>query len=1097
MNDLTLKYAVVFILIVLAISIYIFLPKSNAEPSVTITEIVEQNIMSDEEDSTENSRELVADQIDEIESSSVAQSTEDTRELIKSSYSKQPENSNWRITDTCDNPRAGVHVVCTPISLELLKEWVALDMEGEDIKPELLETYTDNNGCFDFPYLEPGCYLIRADAPGLSPALGILDMSTERPDEFSAIMVEERVIRGKVVDCNKQPIKEALVYCYMTPDYPIESMLLEKAGEVMLFDQEIITNEKGEFEFKGLYPRSCYTLYTEYEGFISVEKVINIVNSGDQVLILKKSCVLEGRISGISGESLPDAAVLYSEPQSPFNAFLIEDIDEDGRFRSNEVPEGYIQLVGSDDSMGHVVVPMDIKPDRTNYAELKVPKGIKLKVKVVDENNKPLEQIRVTVESQDSGVCLSSMATDETGEMIVSCLRKGDRNQIYARDLNKKYTIYNESMAFDKDSEVTIRMKKRFPIQIIVKDEATEEVISDYNVCVSSYYESNVNQELVGLTTYTFEMEMKTECFDFQIAEGEFFEINVLADGYMPERVMAHFISEEAIKPIEVFLKPGLSLKGCTVDSETGDPVSDAQIQLYVTGRYDKRPGYALSKYRTASSSMDGVFTLEGMPDQRFYLKAVAPGYAPVVVDSLDLDLSAASEQNCIPLTRGGSLSGTITSRGEGPLDQAVIEVKLAGTSELMATRSESDGSYYLDGLPPGDYEVSVSDSLEVVKSDCKMLLRKNVIIKSGKNAVADFSFAGTCTIRGLCQLDGEKANGILIHLYDSEGQRARTIESSNTGYYRFSGLPHGDYILEAHSTMIGTGGVIRKPLTLTRGQDETIDLDFKGKALGGTVTDSEGVPLHGAEIELLTSSYKRSYLTHTDYEGRYAIFNVEEGDYYIAARAPGCGEEMKGPWMLGGKGKQARKADFILKSGGTAIIHVKDSKGVSLVNAKVLLSNKMTQGVLWTDKTKYTGTAVFENLQTEMLSAIAICKGYAPASVTFIAQPGEITDVEIGLVKGGSLKVEVRSINGLPISGADVTLMDYTLQGVSPERLVCLDLVTASNVDFLTDENGVFSLGILPPGNYKLQISKGKRFVQIPISISSEKETMTHVVLD
>lgn len=1096
MKNLHVECLIALILVIFVVSVFFILPQPSSESSAASTEVMSQSVLSENEGPAEYQKKLTIDRKSEIDSVSL-ENSRNVRESMESSAQAQQAGTNWRITDGFDHPRPGVHVVCTPISVELIKEWTDLESAGEDIEPELLETYTDKKGCFDFPYLENGSYLVRADAPGWSPALGILDLSTERPDDFSAVMVEERVIRGKVLDCNKQPIKDALVYCYMTPDYPIESMPLEKAGEVMLFGQEVMANAKGEFEFKGLYPRRLYTLYIEYQGFMPVEKIVNITESGEQVLILKKSCVLEGRISGMNGENLPDATVIFYEPQSPYTPLVIENVDKDGRFRSEEVPEGFIHLVGSDESMGHTVLPMDIKPGTTNYAELKLPKGIKIKIKIVDENGSPLEKVRVTVESKDSGACLSSMATDETGEMVVSSLRKGDRNQIYARDLNRKYTIHNETYTFDEDSEVTIRMKKRFPIQLIVKDEATEEVISDYKVCVSSYYNSSVLQELVGLNSHSIEMEMKTECFDFMIAENEFFEIIVLADGYMPERVMALFITEEAIEPIEVFLKPGLGLKGRMVDSETHEPVPDALIQLYITGRYDKRPGFALSKYRTSTSNMDGTFSLEGMPEQRFFLKAKAPGYAPVVVDSLDLDLSAASEENRIPLTRGGSLSGSITSQAEGPLDQAIIEVRLPGTSERLTSRSESDGSYHLDGLPPGEHEVFVNDSMEVVRSGCKMVLRKDVIIERGKDTVADFSFAGTCTIRGLCLMDGGKASGILIHLYDAEGRRTRTIESSNSGYYRFSGLPHGKYVLEAHSTMIGTGGVIRLPVNLVGAQDKTIDLNFKGKVLCGTVTDNAGQPLQGAEIELLTCSYRRNYLTYTDHEGTYAVFNVEEGTYHIAARAPGCGEELKGPWMLGGKGRQTRKADFVLRPGGTARVHVKDSNGHPLANARVLLSNNMRQGVLWTGKTKYSGTVVFENLQTETLSAIAVCKKYAPASISFIAPPGEITDAEIRLVKGGSFKVEVRGVNGLPVSEANVTLADYSLQGLSPFRLVENDIITPSNSGFLTNEKGLFSLGLLPPGDFQLRISKGKRMIHVPLSVSSGQEKMTPVIWD
>lgn len=1022
-----------------------------------------------------------------------------SREAIESTNPIQPANSGWRIIDSYDNPRVGVHVVCTPITPELIQEWLALEDADQEPKPELFETFTDNNGCFDFPFIESGRYLIRANAELWSPALGVLDLRNERPDDFSAVMVKEEVIRGKVLDCDQRPLKESDVYCYMTPTYPIEKMPLHCVGEVLLFKQHLLTDDKGEFSFRGLYPNLNYNLYTEFKDHISVNKTVSSNDKKDHIIILKKACIIEGRITGMSGEPLVDASVFYIDPQSPYVRPGIDIIDDEGYFRSDSIPEGFINIQGMHNDYGHDIIKLNIRPDRVNYAQLKLPKGVRVSITVTNDNDTPLEGIIVTVQSQDSGACITSHTTDEDGKVRICSLNKGNRNLIRTRDPHHKYTVYNRTHSFDEDEELHIRLNKRFPVKMIVMDEATKEVISDYKACVSSYYKSSALREKDSFNICTYEFEKNAPSHDFQIAKGEFFEYTVLAEGYMPERVIVMMPSDECveIEPIELYLKPGAALNGCVVDADTSGSVPNALIQLYVNGRYDKKPGFPLTIDRTALSKEDGTFTLSGLPDHRFYLKAKAPGYAPVVIDSFELDLSAPATENRIYLKRGGSLCGKVFGQDDFPLDQAYIQLWLKGTNELLTARSKPDGNYCLYDIPPGEYVVSAWEVLDKIACDCTTKLQKTVIIVPGQTTKADFTFEGSCIIRGLCTIDGQEGNGIIINLFDEKGMKTHSVDSSSSGYYKITSLSQGSYTLEAHSTVISAGGVIRRPISLQSGQDLTVDLDFKGKAVYGTVTDAEGEPLHAAEVELLTSSLNRSFLTYTDHEGCYSIYSVEEENYFIAARAPGCGEELKGPLVLGGKGKPARKADFILKQGGTARVHVKDIQDCPLANAKILLSNNWGQGVLWTENTKYSGIAVFDHLKTETLSAIAICKDYAPASTTFIAPVGEVTDVEVSLTIGGRFKLKVKDVNGFPVSEALVSLIDFSLLGLSTVRLTQLGLLSPSNRGFLTDENGAFSFGLLPPGSYKLQITKSRRVVQASVLISSGQETVVQVVLE
>jgi carboxypeptidase family protein len=60
----------------------------------------------------------------------------------------------------------------------------------------------------------------------------------------------------------------------------------------------------------------------------------------------------------------------------------------------------------------------------------------------------------------------------------------------------------------------------------------------------------------------------------------------------------------------------------------------------------------------------------------------------------------------------GGSISGKVlTAAGAGePVPKAPVQAKNLATQAIQATRAAADGSFGLDGLPPGTYEISVEN---------------------------------------------------------------------------------------------------------------------------------------------------------------------------------------------------------------------------------------------------------------------------------------------------------------------------------------------------------------------------------------------------
>jgi hypothetical protein len=165
-----------------------------------------------------------------------------------------------------------------------------------------------------------------------------------------------------------------------------------------------------------------------------------------------------------------------------------------------------------------------------------------------------------------------------------------------------------------------------------------------------------------------------------------------------------------------------------------------------------------------------------------------------------------------LPVGRS-KISGHVNSADGAILNGAHVVCRRVETKTL------ADGSFLLDGLDPGRYEVTVT--LQGFKPASRV-----VSIQEGEETTLDFSLCratGTAKIRG--------------HVYDAESKR--TVEEGGTvvlilpvanryrhidrhGYYEFENLPAGTYRM-----LTSIPGRQDRHVTLTVAHDEVKTHDF------------------------------------------------------------------------------------------------------------------------------------------------------------------------------------------------------------------------------------------------------------------------------
>jgi hypothetical protein len=146
-----------------------------------------------------------------------------------------------------------------------------------------------------------------------------------------------------------------------------------------------------------------------------------------------------------------------------------------------------------------------------------------------------------------------------------------------------------------------------------------------------------------------------------------------------------------------------------------------------------------------------------------------------------------------IVLTRAGVLQGTILLDEEPLRHQPVslyIYTHIPGAGSHQS-RTNAEGSYRFDRLPPGDAEVTVRLGADEVHRT----LEKAAIVEGGRVTELDFStMSAWSMISGtITGGDGAPVQAEILAVVDTpEGQETHVVETDESGFYALEELPKG-----------------------------------------------------------------------------------------------------------------------------------------------------------------------------------------------------------------------------------------------------------------------------------------------------------------
>ncbi|MGK5110401.1 carboxypeptidase regulatory-like domain-containing protein [Geodermatophilus sp. CPCC 205506] len=368
---------------------------------------------------------------------------------------------------------------------------------------------------------------------------------------------------------------------------------------------------------------------------------------------------------------------------------------------------------------------------------------------------------------------------------------------------------------------------------------------------------------------------------------------------------------------LDVTAELGASISGRVTAQDTGDGLQGVTVSASPVS-----PGPGSPAGGTARTAPDGSYEIVGLahaPGTAFrvdfrpsadtpYLQqwyAGASSYqtaASVTVESV-----AGASGIDAALTRGATISGTVTSAGGSPLEGVSVSVTAQGSSNIPAgwTTTGAAGRYTTPGLPAGSYVVRFTDSahgsMEQFWNGADTVQAATpVVLTAGSDRTGiDAALREGLTISGTVTRPSGSAGWVRVEAKvagSTSPVPAASTQAGPDGAYTLRGLAPGSYVV---SFTDGSYPSVLRPqwydgadsaaqadrVVLTDAPVTGIDADLReGASVAGTITDAEGRPLPGACAELYRAESTAMSVNQAcaDGSGVYRLRGVAAGNYLI-----------------------------------------------------------------------------------------------------------------------------------------------------------------------------------------------------------------------
>lgn len=589
----------------------------------------------------------------------------------------------------------------------------------------------------------------------------------------------------------------------------------------------------GSFELASGERHLRLTLEHDYYG-LAVPEIVHVPTDTREAAVVLAPYLgghLRGRLLGPDPAAVaevaelrlslePDPFAAVRDPQGFMGAILQmatgrEKPSPDGTFAFRAVVPGAVAtiLARSDTVVGTSVQPA-LQPGELREIGVPLVRAAGLAVRVVDEAQAPLADVRVSARPRENRSSLmpghgaARGRTDAAGTCELRGLLPG-RYEIRARA--RGWLGESRDLDLPAEGPLTITLRRGLALEGIVVGPDGEPV---EGAMVAPFTAMEV--PILGDVTDQLGLDLLARVTEDGIATdgGGRFEITGIHDEAPFHVLAAHSDFTPGIarevragdSAVRVELGAAGTLTGRVVDDAGGAPVTQftvaVQTRMFLVV---DRP------VRTEDvADPDGAFRLTGLGPGSFTLLASAEGYSNRE-QSVAIEPGAMTDVGEVRLARGAAVAGTVRDeqggaiagalvrrvRG-GMLDNPVLTMMLGGD---VQARSDEQGRFELDGLPPGGLQL-VADARGFAGNRSERLEVTAGQRLEGVAIVLDHGGG----IDGVLRVGpGERPEDFAILAQEVSTQHSADTVAAPDGTFRIDNLEPGRYQVQAmHPAALG-----------------------------------------------------------------------------------------------------------------------------------------------------------------------------------------------------------------------------------------------------------------------------------------------------
>lgn len=328
--------------------------------------------------------------------------------------------------------------------------------------------------------------------------------------------------------------------------------------------------------------------------------------------------------------------------------------------------------------------------------------------------------------------------------------------------------------------------------------------------------------------------------------------------------------------PLSLRAAGGMRVTG-TIHDGAGESVAGAEIRV-----------------RSDAARFDSVRVASG-PDGRFAF-VLAPGHYTVQLQKaghearrLPIEVVAGQPVPGLEwvLVQGATLSGRIVS--DPAASMPPLEVLVARTGAVPVSPAVgyvADGSYRFDGLPPGDYRLSVRERGHCAPPNWGEPLR----LGAGEPRQVDLhpGAHGLGGLQGVLLCGDRSAAFATVRLLRGHDREFVSTTADRRGHFAFEGLAPGEVSVVVSEGLTGPS-LCRHRVAVRSGEVVELPLALGcGSVSGSVVSGATHMPFADVKVDLFAADGFLLASARTDARGEFHLPRVAEGEWMIAYSRPG-----------------------------------------------------------------------------------------------------------------------------------------------------------------------------------------------------------------